>query len=82
MFDKLKQLKQMKDLQDAAKKEKVEVDREGVKVVVNGAMQIEEVKLNSQISVEDQERILKQNINDALRSAQLSLAQKFSGFLK
>ena len=46
MFDKLKQLAQLKKLKDILEKERREVEREGIRVVINGKMEIEEIQLN------------------------------------
>ena len=39
MFDKLKQMKQFKELQDSLKNEVIEVEENGIKVIVNGKME-------------------------------------------
>lgn len=78
MFDKFKQIKQLKDLQDSLKKEVVESENNGVKVVVNGNLQVESVTLNHTLSPADQEEIVKNCINDAFRQVQVIAAQKIS----
>ncbi|MAG44741.1 hypothetical protein CL633_02525 [bacterium] len=79
MFDKLKKLKQLKQIRDSVGGEKVEVLDQGVKVIINGQMQIQEIKLNSELSTEDQERILKDLINRAMSQIQMKIASKVSG---
>lgn len=76
MFDKLQQLKKLKELQDALGKEKIEIEREGVRVVINGKMEIEEIKLNHQIDFEKQEKIIKDCINEAMKQIQAEAAKK------
>jgi len=76
MFDKLKQLHQLKKLKDVLEKERREVEKEGIRVVVNGKMEIEEIKLNPELSVERQEMIIKDCINSAMRQIQMEAAQK------
>jgi len=78
MFDKLKQLKQLKDLQDSLSQEKAEVEKEGIRVVVNGKMEIEEVKLNPELSKEEQEKALIGCINEAMKKIKIMAAQKMS----
>ena len=78
MFDKFKQLKQLKDLQDSLKDEKAEAGKEGIKVVVNGKMEIEEIQLNSELSKQEQERIIKECLNEAMKKIQVIAAQKMS----
>jgi len=79
MLDKLKQLNQLKALQDQAKNERFEASKEGVKVVVNGSLAIEEIILNPELSTDQQAIIVKECINDALRNAQMGMAQKMQG---
>lgn len=76
MFEKLRQLKQLKNLQDDLGKEKVGVEKEGIKVVVNGKMEVEEIRLNAALSKEKQEIVVKDCINDALGKIKFSAAQK------
>ncbi|MDD5146770.1 MAG: YbaB/EbfC family nucleoid-associated protein [Candidatus Pacebacteria bacterium] len=78
MFDKFKQMKQLIDLQNQMKQEKAEVERNGVKVVVNGKMEVEEVRLNQQMAPQDQERIVKDCINEAAKQVQMKMASKMS----
>lgn len=80
MFDKLKQIKQLKELQDSLKKESVEVEKNGVKIVVNGKMEVESVTLNDEISIQDQERSVKDAINEAFKKIQTMAAQKMGMF--
>ena len=78
MFDQLKQLKQLKDIQDQLKKERMEEEKNGVRVVINGKMEIEEISLNPDLDKERQEKALKECINDAMHKIQMNLAQKMS----
>ncbi|MFA5742772.1 MAG: YbaB/EbfC family nucleoid-associated protein [Candidatus Paceibacterota bacterium] len=78
MFDQLKQLKQLKDIQDQLKKERVEIEKNGVTVVMNGKMEIEDITLNPELGIEQQERAVKDCVNDAVRKIQTNLAQKMS----
>lgn len=77
MFDKLKQLKQM---QEVLKKEEVEEEINGVKVLVNGKMEILEVSLNNDLSKEDQEKALKDCLNQAFSRIQSNLSSKMGQF--
>jgi DNA-binding protein YbaB len=76
MFDQFKQLKQMKDLQDKLSKEQAEVEKEGIKVVVNGKMEVEQILLNPSLDKEQQEKLVKECVNDAMKKVQMSAAQK------
>ena len=76
MFDKLKQLKEFKDLQDKLSQEKVEVEKQGTKLIMNGKLEVEEIILNSALSKEEQEKIIKECFNDGVKKIQMSAAQK------
>lgn len=76
MFDQLKQLGKLKELKDALEKEKKEVEKEGIRVVVNGKLEVEEIKLNPQLDFETQEKIVKECINEAMKKIQMEAAQK------
>ena len=77
MFDKIKQLK---EVQSELKKEKVEKERNGIKVSFNGNMELEEIKLNPSLSTEEQEKELISIINESVREIQMNIAQKMSQF--
>ncbi|MFA5730210.1 MAG: YbaB/EbfC family nucleoid-associated protein [Candidatus Paceibacterota bacterium] len=76
MFDKLKDLKKLKDLESSLGKERVEKEKNGIRVVVNGRAEIESISLNAELSKEDQERYLKECINEASRDAKMIMAKK------
>jgi len=76
MFDKLKKIQQLKEIRDSLEKEKVEIEKEGIRILVNGKMEIEEVKLNPGLDQEKQERIVKDCFNEAIKKIQMAVAQK------
>lgn len=76
MFDKLKDLKKLKDLESSLGKETIEKEKEGVKVAINGKAEIISISLNSELSKERQEQVLKDLINDASREAKMIMARK------
>ena len=76
MFDKLKQLNKLRELKNALEKEKKEVEKDGVKVVVNGKMEVEEITLNPQMEPGQQEKTVKDCINQALKEIQQEAAKK------
>ncbi len=78
MFEKLRELKKMKELQDVLLKITKTVEENGVKVVINGKMEIEEIVLNPELEKENQERLLKNCINKAIREIQIAAAQSMS----
>ena len=81
MFDKLKQLKELKEMQSAAQQERFESEKRGVRVVVNGTLQIEEVAVPENISATEMADAVKAAVNDALRQAQMAMAKKFQGMM-
>ncbi len=78
MFEKLKQLSEMRKIQEQLSKERVEVEKEGIRVVLNGRMEVEEVVLNAEMPREREEKILKDCLNEASKKIQLLLAKKIS----
>ena len=76
MFDDFKKLQELKKMHDELKKEKFTFEQKGISVTINGSFEIEELKLNPDLSVIEQENILKQNLNEARESVQKKLAQK------
>ena len=61
MFEQFKKLTELKKMQDEFKKEKVTVENRGVSVTMNGNFEVEEIKLSAELSLEDQQKILKQS---------------------
>jgi DNA-binding protein YbaB len=76
MFDKLKQLKRLKDFEDSLSKERLEKEIDGTKVVINGKTEIISISLNSELSKEKQEEVLKECINNVSRDAKMIMAKK------
>ena len=76
MFDKLKQLHQLKKMQDEFKKERLTVEKRGVLVTLNGNFEVEEVKLNPELTIDDQQGAVKDALNEARENIQKTLAQK------
>ncbi|MCK9578308.1 YbaB/EbfC family nucleoid-associated protein [bacterium] len=76
MFDKLKDLKRLKDLDGALGKERMESEINGVKVTVNGKAEVISITLNDTLSKEDQEKAVKDCVNDACGKAKMIMAKK------
>ncbi|MBU3918343.1 YbaB/EbfC family nucleoid-associated protein [Patescibacteria group bacterium] len=81
MFDKFKQLKNLKDMQEAMEKEAITVARQGVEITINGKFEVQEVSINPKLEKKEQEIVIKQCFNEAVKKLQMNLAQKFSGML-
>ncbi len=76
MFEKLKQIKKLQEIQGALKNEKIENEKNGVKVFMNGKLEIEDVQLNPELAIPDQEKAIKDCVNDAMKKAQMVVAKK------
>lgn len=78
-FDKAKQMKQMLDIKKKLDKQNVTVEDDGISVTVDGKLEIKEIILNPELSLEDQAKKLKKLINDANRQMQMKMAQEMKG---
>jgi len=76
MFDKLKEINKLRELRNQLKAEKTEIERNGVVVIANGSMEIEELRLNPELDIKRQAKTVKNAVNDALRKVQVSSAKK------
>ena len=76
MFDNFKKIAELKKMQDSFKQEHLTVEKRGVKVTMNGNFEVEEITLNSELSIQDQQDTLKQVLNEARENIQKTLAQK------
>ena len=80
MFNKLKQLKDLrstaKTMQDALSTERVEEEKGGVKIVMNGNMEILSVVINDGMTKAAIEIAVKNSVNDTIKKAQRLMAKK------
>ncbi|MDX9779277.1 MAG: YbaB/EbfC family nucleoid-associated protein [Patescibacteria group bacterium] len=80
MFNKLKQFKdlrsQAKTMQNALSQESVTEEKNGVKITLNGNMEIVDLQLNPELSIDEQTRNVKTCFNDALKKVQRLMAKK------
>jgi DNA-binding protein YbaB len=80
MFNKLKQLKDLRDkaktIQNALAEEKVTGDRHGIKISLNGNMEVSAVVLEKEMTKAELEKNLPDAINDAIKKAQRVMAEK------
>ncbi len=76
MLDKLKQIKELRALQNDLAKEVAEVEKNGVKVALNGKMELVDIKVNKELSEAEQERLIKECFNEAMRKIQMAMAAK------
>ena len=80
MFNKLKHLKdlrsQAKTMQNALAGETVTIEKKGVKIMMNGNMEVTSLTLNNELPKDSLESITKDVINDAVKKTQRLMAQK------
>lgn len=80
MFNKLKQLKdlrsQAKTMQSALSDEKVEMEKNGVKMSMNGNMEITELTISGDLKKEEIAKICKELFNDSIKKIQRIMAKK------
>ena len=75
MFENLKNLQKLKQMQDSFKKERLTVEKRGVSITMNGNFEVEEIKLNPELSLEDQQDVVKEALNEVRENIQKKLAQ-------
>ncbi|MEI6836087.1 MAG: YbaB/EbfC family nucleoid-associated protein [Candidatus Falkowbacteria bacterium] len=80
MFNKLKQLKDLrstaKTMQDALSTERVEEEKGGVKIVMNGNMEVLSVVISEGLTKSAIEISVKNCINETIKKAQRLMAKK------
>ncbi len=80
MFDKIKQLrelqKQAKNVQKTLAEEIITIEREGVKIRMNGNMEVLSLKIESEKKPEELAKIIKKVVNSAIKETQKMMAKK------
>ncbi|HOZ53068.1 MAG TPA: YbaB/EbfC family nucleoid-associated protein [bacterium] len=80
MFNKLKQLKdlrsQAKTMQGALSEEKVELEKNGIKMTMNGNMEVLSLTINTDSSKEEIAKNCKDIFNDGIKKTQRLMAKK------
>jgi len=80
MFNKLKQFKdlrsQAKILQNALAQESVEYEKNGVKITMDGNMEIIKLVISAEVPKDKLENILTDAINETIKRAQKLMAKK------
>jgi DNA-binding protein YbaB len=78
MLDNLKKINELRKIKNSLKNEFSEVEKEGVKVKVDGEMKVKEITISSELTKNKQEELLVSCINDALQKMQMKAMQKMS----
>ncbi|MBU0897554.1 YbaB/EbfC family nucleoid-associated protein [Patescibacteria group bacterium] len=80
MFNKLKQFKdlrnQAKTIQNALAGETTTVEKNGIKVVINGNMEITQININESLAKNNLEKTLTDCLNEAIKKTQRLMAKK------
>jgi DNA-binding protein YbaB len=80
MFNKLKQIKdlrsQAKTMQSALSQESITVEKGGIKVIMNGNMEVSSISINQELSKDSIEGLLAEAVNEAIKKTQRLMAQK------
>ncbi|MGI5827193.1 MAG: YbaB/EbfC family nucleoid-associated protein [Patescibacteria group bacterium] len=80
MFNKLKQFKdlrqQAKTIQDVLEKESITEEKNSIKVVMNGNMEITELTITSEAGKDEIAHQTKAVVNDAIKKVQRLMAKK------
>ncbi|MFA6189988.1 MAG: hypothetical protein WC711_00520 [Candidatus Staskawiczbacteria bacterium] len=75
MLEQIKKMAELKKLQDSFKKEKEIVERDGISVEINGNFEVENIKLNPELSIDRQQEVLKRCLNEVRETIQKRLAK-------
>jgi len=82
MFNKLKQFQELKNqaktIQNMLAAEKVEIERDGIKLVINGNQEVISLTLPENIDKNQLENRLPQIFNEAIKKVQRLMAEKIS----
>jgi DNA-binding protein YbaB len=80
MFNKLKQFKdlrsQAKSLQEALAQEKVEIERNGIKLVMDGNQKVVSLEINPELSTGQIQQEMPEIFNDAIKKVQRLVVEK------
>lgn len=80
MFNKLKQFKDLRDqaktMQSALAKESVSIEKKGIKITMNGNMEITELVIPEGLSKDDISKYMKEAVNEAIKKVQKLMATK------
>ncbi len=80
MFNKLKQFKNLRDkakqMQNALSQESVTVEKSGIKLVMNGNLEVISLEINEDLEKTKLESKLKDVINEAVKKVQRIMAKK------
>ncbi|OGE89736.1 MAG: hypothetical protein A2722_03545 [Candidatus Doudnabacteria bacterium RIFCSPHIGHO2_01_FULL_50_11] len=74
MLDFLKQMNELRKLQDKIKQERTTVEHDGIKLIMNGALVVEELTISSTLPSSQLGPLIKSCFNEAVQQIQIRLA--------
>ena len=77
IFDSFKQLNELRQMSDEIKKEEIVIEINGVRLIVDGSMVLKNISLNSELSISEQEKAIKDCFSEAAKEVQTRMAKKF-----
>ena len=77
MFDKMKEMNKLRQLQNAIKKQKVTLKKDGIEVIMRGDFEIVSITLNDEMKPSAQEEILMGLLKEAREKMQTRLQNDF-----
>jgi DNA-binding protein YbaB len=75
----MKQMKELKKAQKELKKIKYTVEKDSVKVTVNGEMKVLDIEIAENANITKLGKAIKDAVNDGIKKVQFESAQKLSG---
>lgn len=79
MFDQLKNIAKVKQMQEEMKKETVQTEKNGVYITINGNFEIIDIKLNPNLSIDDQQKSIIKCYESAKQEIQKKMVSKLGG---
>jgi len=76
-------MKQLKEFENSLKKQTLSKEKNGITVTLNLKMEILDIKLNPALEIGEQEKKVRECINDAMNEAKMEMAkqaQSMGGF--
>ncbi|MBU1164719.1 YbaB/EbfC family nucleoid-associated protein [Patescibacteria group bacterium] len=74
MFDKIKQFKELKNQLDEVS---IEVEKDGIKLIMSGNQSIESIQIDQNLTAPEIERIIPDLFDQALKKVQKVMVEKF-----
>ena len=80
MFERLKQIKKLREMQKSLNEQRVTVEKEGTRIVLDGNFEVIEISLNPQLSAQEQQKVLKECFNEGIKKLKFKIIETFQNF--